>query len=417
MSDTFTSALPPPTLKADATVITLVGFAHGTSHFFHLMLPALFPFLMAEFGIGFAKVGTLMTVFFVVSGIGQAIAGIWVDKFGAHRVLCVGISLLTLSGICVALSPNFAMLMVAAAIAGAGNSVFHPADFALINRRVSAPRLGHAFSVHGLSGNLGWALSPLLMVAVATLYGWRMAGLAAALFGALALLFLIWKRHLLQYALLVKQTVGGNELRTPAPVRFIDILRQPMVWAAFAFFFFATFGFGALQNFAPSLLSTLFDLSLAAAASALSIYLIGSAAGLVLGGFLAKPGNKHEGYVAASFSLGALIALSFAFVPYAGWMVLPLMAVMGFVIGIAGPSRDLLVRTTTKARLGEGAFGRVYGMVYSGLDVGLAVAPIAFGMLLDAHEPRWVFVGLAISLLLAIVAAWAVAKAASSREL
>lgn len=208
MSDTITASLSPSSFKADATVISLVGFAHGTSHFFHLMFPALFPFLIAEFNVGYAKVGTLTMVFFVVSGVGQAIAGIWVDKFGAHRVLCVGISLLTLSAICVALSANFTMLMFAAAIAGAGNSVFHPADFALINHRVSVPRLGHAFSVHGLSGNLGWALSPLLMVAVATMHGWRMAGLVAALFGALALLFLIWKRHLLQYAVLVKQTPG-----------------------------------------------------------------------------------------------------------------------------------------------------------------------------------------------------------------
>lgn len=157
----------------------------------------------------------------------------------------------------------------------------------------------------------------------------------------------------------------------------------------------------------------MFGLSLATATSALSIYLIGSAAGLVLGGFLARPGNKHEGVVAASFGIGALLALSFAFVPYAGWMVLPLMAVMGFAVGIAGPSRDLLVRTATKAQLGDGAFGRVYGMVYSGLDAGLALAPIAFGILLDATLPRLVFVCVAASMLIAIIAAWAVARLAS----
>lgn len=399
--------------RSDATIISLVGFAHGTSHFFHLMLPPLFPFFMAEFGLGYAGVGILMTVFFVVSGVGQAVAGIWVDRFGAQRVLFAGISLLILSGLLVSVAPNFNGLILAAFVAGCGNSIFHPADFALINRRVSSQRLGHAFSVHGLSGNIGWALAPIVMLSTATAFGWRAAGLAAALFGTFSLTLLVWKRDLLRYEL--KQVVGGTgpgASNIAATVSFFDILRQPLVWAAFAFFFFATFGFGALQNFAPSLLKELFNLSLGAATSALSIYLVGSACGLVLGGFLAKPGNKHEGYVALSFGVGATIALLLAMLPFPAWLVLPTMAAMGFAVGIAGPSRDLLVRMATKARLGEGAFGRVYGMVYSGLDVGLALAPIAFGMLLDAHQPRAVFVGIAITLLFAIVAAWSVARIA-----
>ena len=395
--------------RADATIISLVGFAHATSHFFHLMLPPLFPFFMTEFNLGFAGVGTLMTIFFVVSGIGQAVAGIWVDRYGAKRVLFAGITLLIASGLLVAMAADFTGLMIAAFVAGCGNSIFHPADFALINRRVSGARLGHAFSVHGMSGNIGWAVAPLVMLATASAFGWRAAGLVAALFGACSLALLFWKRDLLDYE--IKQVVGGTGItHAHAAVSFAQILRQPMVWAAFLFFFFATFGFGALQNFAPSLLNTVFDLSLAAATSALSIYLVGSACGLVLGGFLAKPGNQHEGYVALSFGVGAAIALLLAWLPLPPWLVLPAMATMGFVVGIAGPSRDLLVRTATKANLGEGAFGRVYGMVYSGLDVGLAVAPIAFGLLLDAALPRGVFIGIALSLLLAIVAAWSVAK-------
>jgi predicted MFS family arabinose efflux permease len=229
------------------------------------------------------------------------------------------------------------------------------------------------------------------------------------------LLLLIWKRHLLRYELSqVSHVVGGKSTIASgnASVGYVEILRHPMVWAAFAFFFLATFGFGALQNFAPSLLQKSFDLSLAAATSALSTYLVGSACGLVLGGFLAKPGNQHEGYVALSFGCGALIALSFAVFAYPAWLVLPLMALMGFAVGIAGPSRDLLVRGATKARLGEGAFGRVYGLVYSGLDVGLAVAPIAFGMMLDRQMYAPVFVGIALSFMLAIIAAWSIARIA-----
>ena len=405
-------AAPVASFKSDATIISLVGFAHGTSHFFHLMLPPLFPWIMLEFGLGYAQAGVLMTVFFVVSGIGQAIAGIWVDRFGAHRVLCVGVGLLASSGVLVSIAPNFTALMAAAAVAGMGNSVFHPADFALLAKRVSQPRMGHAFSTHGISGNLGWAIAPIFMTAIASQAGWRAAGAGAALFGAVALTLLIWKRDLLQYQLeheaATSLTGAGAQPRGDA--NMWAFLRAPMVWFAFAFFFFATFGFGALQNFAPVLLRELFDLSLAASTSALSIYLLGGSAGLVLGGFLAKPGNRHERYVLGAFSSGVVFALALAFIPMPSWLVLPVMALMGFGVGIAGPSRDLLVRAATKARLGEGAFGRVYGMVYSGLDVGLAISPIAFGMLLDRHLPAMVFVGVSITLACAIVAAHAVAR-------
>lgn len=396
-------------LKSDATIISLVGFAHGTSHFYHLVLPSLFPWFMSEFGLGFAQVGVLMTIFFVTSSIGQAIAGIWVDRFGAHRVLCAGVGTLAMSGVLIGVAPNFAGLMFAAMIAGIGNSVFHPADFALLARRVSQQRMGHAFSTHGISGNLGWALAPILTTAVAASAGWRAAGFAAALFGAASLALLIWKRDLLDYELQRQAAPQAGEVMVK-PASTWSFLREPMVWFAFSFFFFATFGFGALQNFAPPLLRELFGLSLAASTSALTIYLLGGSAGLVLGGFLAKPGNQHERYVLGAFSSGVFFALMLAFLPLPVWLVLPMMAMMGFGVGIAGPSRDLLVRAATKARLGESAFGRVYGMVYSGLDAGLAVAPIAFGMLLDRHLPGMVFVGVAITLACAIVAALLVAR-------
>lgn len=409
--------------KSDARVISLVGFAHGTSHFFHLLLPPLFPWFMREWNLGYAEVGTLMTTFFVVSGIGQAMAGIWVDRFGAHRVICAGILTMIVAALCAAVAPSFGALLCAAALVGAGNSVFHPADFALLARRVSQPRMGHAFSTHGVSGNLGWAIAPLLMVSVATPFGWRWACVAAALFGAIALGLLWSQRALLQYELhqaaqKAEGTINAlpNNTQANAALSIGDILRIPMIWFAFAFFLFATLGFGALQNFAPSLFRELFNLSIQEATSAFSIYLIGSSAGLILGGFLAKPGNRHELYVLGAFASGAVVALVIGFLPIPTVLVLPLMALMGFGVGIAGPSRDLLVRAATKAQLGEAAYGRVYGIVYSGLDVGLAVAPLIFGLLLDHHLPRIVFAGISASLLAAVVAAVLLARSEKQKR-
>jgi len=143
-------------IRNDVRVIGLIGFAHGTSHFFHLLLPPLFPWLMPEFGLSFTQAGAMMTVFFVVSALGQAASGFVVDRIGPRRVLLAGIACFILAGLLLSVANTYAMLLAVGALAGLGNSVFHPADFTVLNRKVSPARLGHAFSVHGLSGNIGW---------------------------------------------------------------------------------------------------------------------------------------------------------------------------------------------------------------------------------------------------------------------
>src|SRR5437867_297788 len=183
----MSTATMPNVFRRDATVISVVGFRYGTSHFFQLTLPPLFPWLMSAYSLSYTHIGTLMTVFYIVSGTAQAFAGFLVDRWGAHRVLCLGVALLASSGILVAAAPALWGLYLAAFVAGMRNSVFHPADYALLNHRVSQTRLGHAFSVHGLSGNVGWALGPLVMTAAATAFGWRTAGFVAALAGAASL--------------------------------------------------------------------------------------------------------------------------------------------------------------------------------------------------------------------------------------
>lgn len=390
-------------------MISVVGFAHGTSHFFQLMLPPLFPWLMSAYSLSYTHIGTLMTVFYVVSGTGQAFAGFLVDRWGAHRVLCLGVALLACSGILVAAAPGLWGLYLAALVAGMGNSVFHPADFALLNHCVSQPRLGHAFSVHGLSGNLGWALGPLVMTTAATAFGWRTAGFVAALAGGASLATLWWRRMDLSDALHDELSSRQARRDRGSSVALGGLIKLRLTWFAFSFFFFSTLVFGALQNFAPSLLRDLYGLSLAAATSALTAYLAGSAAGLATGGFLAGAEKRQEKLVGFAFLCSAALALLLAFSIVPGWAVLGIMPLMGFGVGIAGPSRDMLVRKSTVARLGTGAFGRIYGLVYSGLDVGLATAPLIFGPLMDAGKTRFVFAGMSIALVIAIIAAQAIA--------
>jgi MFS family permease len=369
-------------VRRDAEVIGLVGLAHGTSHFFHLMLPPLFPWLMKDFSLSYTEAGLLMTMFFVVSGVGQALAGFLVDRVGARPVLFAGIGLLTASGIVLGVASSYPMLMAAAAVAGLGNSIFHPADFTLLNRRVAQPRLGHAFSVHGLSGNLGWAAAPVFMAGIASVAGWQAAGFAAAGVGAVVLAVLAWRRAALDDA--ASELVAAPAHDRAAPAHQLAFLGSPAVWLCFAFFFLTTSAFGILQNYSPAILENVYGVSLVLATAGLTAYLVGSAVGMIAGGFLAARSQHSERVIAIALGLAAAMALLLA----SGWMapslLLPTMAFMGFGVGTAGPSRDLLVRRAATSQFGKASFGRVYGFVYSGLDTGLALAPLIFGPLLDA---------------------------------
>jgi MFS family permease len=162
----MTAATLPDNAARDFEVIALVGFVHGVSHFFHLLLPSLFPWLIHDFGLGYTEVGMTVTAFFVVSGSGQAFAGFLVDRFGAARMLAIGMASFAIAALILASAQHYAALIVGGLVAGFGNCVFHPADFTVLNRRVRSARLGHAFSAHGLSGNLGWAAAPLFITAV-----------------------------------------------------------------------------------------------------------------------------------------------------------------------------------------------------------------------------------------------------------
>jgi predicted MFS family arabinose efflux permease len=400
----MTATTLPAAPRSDIEVISLIGFVHGVSHFFHLLLPPLFPWLMQDFNLSFTGIGMTMTVFFIISGIGQAMAGFLVDRYGAVRVLGGGISCFALAGMVLHFATGYPMLIAVAALAGLGNSVFHPADFTVLNHRVSQARLGHAFSVHGLSGNLGWAAAPIFMTGIAAAAGWRNAALCASLVAIAALSLLFWRREAINEAH-DHRTAKDDDVNSPT----FAFLGSRAVWLCFLFFLLITAAFGAIQNFASPILQAIYGLSLTTAALALSTYLAGGAAGIVLGGFLAQK-NTHEYLIAGALSFAALLAVLLASGILQGWAILPLMGGIGFCTGTAGPSRDLLVRKAATARFGKSAYGRVYGFVYSGLDLGLAVAPVIFGGLMDGRRFGEVLIGIAILQTLAIFSALRVGK-------
>jgi len=395
----------PDAPERDAEVIGLVGLAHGTSHFFHLLLPPLFPWLMPQFGLSFTQAGFLMTIFFVISGTGQALAGFVVDRIGARPVLLFGVSMLVLSAIVLGFAQSYAGLIAAAAVAGIGNSIFHPADFTLLNRRVSSKRLGHAFSVHGLSGNLGWAAAPVFMAGMAALTDWHVAAFCAAALGASVLALLIVRRASLHD---IESVVVPTASAVDGPASAagqLDFLRSTAVWTCFLFFFLVTCAFGILQSYGPAILGHVYDLPLALATGGLTAYLLGSAAGMITGGFIAARRSDSDRVIAWALSAAAAMAVLLASSLLPAWLVLPVMALMGFGVGTAGPNRDLLVRKAATAQFGKASYGRVYGFVYSGLDLGLALSPIVFGPLLDAGHFAAAMAGVAVMQVLALLSA------------
>ena len=373
-------------LKQDAGVIGLVGAAHLISHFSQLLLAPLFPWLKTEFNVSYAQLGFLMTVFFLVSCAVQALSGFAVDKFGPRPVLFAGLALIGLAAFGYALSISYWMLGVAAVIGGVGNGVFHPVNYTLLNRKVSAQRLGHAYSVHGITGSLGWALAPTLLVPLAFAYSWRVALIVAGVLAFLVLAVQVLNRDKLT---LPKVAASRSTAGADSSLGFLKI---PAVWMCFAFFFWYAAVLSVIQTFAPTAAQHLHDVPLPWVAMCLTIYMLGSAGGMVLGGFLVVDAQRCERVVGLGFGIAAALALLLALGNLAAWTVLVLFGLMGFASGMAGPSRDLLVKRSTP----ENASGRVYGVVYAGLDIGQALAPLLFGLLMDQGQYRSVLLGLVL---------------------
>ena len=388
----LTAPAPRTTLRKDATVIGLVGMAHLISHFSQLLLAPLFPWLKDEFGVGYAELGLLMSIFFVVSCVVQALSGFIVDRFGPRPVLFIGLSLLGAAAFGFAASQSYAMLAVFSVVAGVGNGVFHPVDFTLLNRKVHPSRLGHAFSVHGITGSLGWALAPALLVPITLASSWRVALVCAGSLAFTVLVVLWLNREQLSLALAAPTRPDGVHA-TPSPAEpGLAFLKMPAVWMCFAFFFFYAMALSGVQAFAPEAARLLHDVPVGVAALCLTIYMLSSAAGMVVGGFLVSDPARCERIIGAGFGVAALVALTIGFADIPALAVPFLFGVMGLGAGIAGPSRDLIVKRAAPPH----ATGRVYGVVYSGLDIGQAVAPLLFGSLMDRHQPALVWLGIAL---------------------
>jgi MFS family permease len=394
----------PVPLQQDAAIIGLVGLAHAASHFGHLLLPPLFPVFMTEFGLSYSQLGLLMSTFFVVSGVGQASAGFVVDKVGARPMLFGALGLFVLACLLASRVTGYGGLVGVAAIAGLANATFHPVDFTIMNQRVSAPRLGHAFSAHGLTGNLGWAAAPVFFATLSVLYSWRTAYLVAAV---------------LYLAIIALLFVNREKLRTQTVIHHADtpiehsmaFMQLPVVWWCFAFFLLSTMTLAVVQSFSVSILKAMHGISFESATLTLTAYMLCGALGMFVGGFVAAQSRHSDRVVALAMSAAAVLLALCGSGLFGPTLTMVVLACTGFAVGIGGPSRDMMIKKATP----KGATGRVYGLVYSGLDTGFAISPLVFGAFMDRGWYGATLMGAAAVLLLSVVAALGVGQRTMAR--
>jgi len=366
--------------RRDVPVIGLISLAHGGSHFFHLVLPPLFPFLIRDMDVSYADLGLMMSLFFATSGLLQVVAGFLVDRLGAERILIGGLVCLGTGCLIAANATGYPALLVAAVIMGTGNSVFHPADYAILSEHVDGSRLGRAYSAHTIGGSIGWALAPLAMTTIATAYDWRTALTVASVIGFTIALLVFRRRARLRIR---RRSVAASDNRALDA----SMLMQASILLCFAFFTLQAFVIMGIQGFMPLALFELYDIDLVTAAALLTTFLIGSAAGTLAGGIVADRQVGLKPTIIAGYLSSGLGLLLVGLIAMPIGLVFALIAIAGGLQGLTTPSRDLLVRAATPPE----QLGRVFGFVYSGLDLGGTVAPYLIALLFDGGRAGWYF--------------------------
>ncbi|MBV9522572.1 MAG: MFS transporter, partial [Alphaproteobacteria bacterium] len=320
-----------------------------------------------------------------------------VDRLGSRRTLVAGLLVSGLAYLGFGLHPSYPTLLVAMVFVGLSNSVFHPADYSILTSAVRKDWLARAYGVHQLGGNLGWAVAPVAVLTLTFYFGWHVALVSLGLFGYALLLLVYWQAAALELGA-AKPAAARAEAARGAPAR---LLVAPAILLCFSYFVLLSIAFTGFQQFLPTALNTAHGTPLVAASSALSGYLLGGAAGILFGGWLADRSSRHERILMLGLLAAACIAL---FIGVIDLPLIPLVAMVtaaGFCSGTTSPSRDMMVRRATPA----GSTGKVFGFVYSGLDLGSAIIPPVIGLLLDRGLPLGFFIVTAIALALCIAVA------------
>lgn len=379
--------------SSEFRTLGLISVAHWVSHFHLLVLPMLFPFLKQQLGVGFIELGFALTVFAVVSGLTQTPLGYIVDHVGARLVLLLGLTLGGLSFMLLGLHLSYGWLMGCAVLLGIANSVYHPADYAILSAHMNGARMGRAFSVHTFAGFLGGAVAPAITAALVALVGGFGALIVSGAIGVLVALLL-----------LIAGIPDAGARHGPVTVAKVSTksLLTPALIVLTAFFTLLGLSNSGIANFGVVALMSSYGTSFSAANIALTAYLGASAVGVLAGGFLADRTRRHSQVAAVCFAVNTALVLVIALVTLPTIALTATMTTAGFLSGVIAPSRDMMVREAAP----PGAAGRAFGIVSTGFNFSGMASPLLFGWIMDQNMPRWVFVASAGFMALTVVLAF-----------
>lgn len=374
-------------------IVGAVSAAHFISHYYQLVLAPLMPFIRDEYHVSYTEIGFALAAFNIVTAVFQTPAGFLVDKFGARILLMGGLVVGAGALVVAGLAHSFWVFVLMFAIGGVGNTVFHPADYALLSQHVSPKQIGQAFSVHTFAGILGSAVAPASMLIMASLWGWRGAFIGAGIFGFVVALVLLSLRDQQE-----PQPAQPRPKSEVVPAGWKLLLSTPILLNLFFFVLLALIS-GGIYNYSVAALATLYATPLTIANAALSANLLMSAIGVLFGGLLVARTTRHGAVAAIGLLIMTLAYVLIAWVNLGTPALLAAMAAAGFSLGTTMPSRDMIVRQITP----PGSFGKVFGFVTTGFNIGGIASALIFGAIMDSGSPRWVFLAIAAFGLLAIV--------------
>ncbi|NQV57723.1 MAG: MFS transporter [Rhodospirillales bacterium] len=385
-------------MSMDSRILSLIGSGHFLSHFYQLSLPPLLLVWRHEFGASFTALGLVITLFALATGLAQITAGILVDRFGAKPLLVGG---LIAEGICIAamgFANSLEAIYVLAVLAGFGNSVFHPADYAILNSSIGEERMGKAFGFHTFSGHLGGAVAPATIIFLTALFDWRLAMMATGMVGiAVAALIFTQGGILADEKTSLAKEKGQEASAIDSPSTWKLMLSRRMLYF-FLFFLIASVTSSGVHSFSVVALVNVHGISLGNASTALTAFLFASAIGILVGGVIADRFGRHDTVAIIAFVVTGLIFIAVSQIGLEAALLIALFTIAGLSQGILRPARDMMVR----AGAPKGAMGRVFGYVSTGIALGSGIAPVAFGWIVDQGASIWVFWLLAVFCVLGI---------------
>ena len=372
-------------LRRDARVIALVCVPHMMSHAYFLVLPTLFPLLKVALDLSYTDLGLALTIFGLAAGFGQLPVGFLIDRLGGRPLLILGMAVQGTAIASIGFAEAYWQILTLMGIAGLAHTVYHPADYAILTATVDPRRMGRAYGIHAFTGNLGFAIAPVFMVTVSTLWHWRAAFVAIGAIGIFVAVILILYGDLLrQDRRRGTSSEQAAPMGTKAGLRF---LMSAPILMCFAFFVLQMAGSGGLRSFTVAALDQIFSTPLAVVNIALFGLLVGSAVGTLAGADYADRRGPRIGTAVMTLGPAALLIVLVGTVPMPLVLLTAVLAAVGFALGFLLPSRDLLLRSVTP----DGAMGRVMGFASSGANLAGGLVPILFGWMLDNFDPRWIF--------------------------